>query len=176
MDGGAHGAVSRLRGDAMISRTPLVNAKGSEGERFENRKNERGSITFFGIGMVMVLLFVGGVSTDLWRVFGERRALAEMADSAAAAGSNALDVDAYRSGGVLRLDPTLAEAYAWASLEQQGDRQSLSGQPEVLASTTGVVVVVHGEVELTLLQIFAPGEPLQITVTAESAPTRGLGP
>ncbi len=140
------------------------------------RGRERGSITFFGIGMVMVLLFVGGVSTDLWRAFGERRALAEMADAAAAAGANGLDAEAYRSGGATVLDPALAEQYAWESLSQQTDREALSGPPLVVATPEGVVVEVHGEVELTLLQIFTPGEPLEITVVAESAPSRGLGP
>lgn len=140
------------------------------------RNNQRGSMTFFGVGMVMVLLFVGGISTDLWRAFGERRALAEMADAAASAGSNGIDMETYRQTGVVFLEPTLAEELAWNSLINQADRESLSGKPIVVATADAVTVEVHGQVELVLLQIFAPGEPLEITVAAEAAPARGLGP
>ncbi len=145
-------------------------------DRSSHRQPQRGSMTFFGVGMVMVLLFVGGISTDLWRAFGERRALAEMADAAASAGSNGVDMETYRQTGVVLLDPALAEQLAWDSLVNQADRESLSGTPIVVATADGVTVEVHGQVELVLLQIFAPGEPLEITVAAQSAPARGLGP
>ncbi len=139
-------------------------------------ERQRGSMTFFGVVMVMVLLFVGGISTDLWRAFGERRALAEMADAAASAGSNGVDMEAYRQTGVVLLDPVLAEQLAWDSLVGQADRESLTGTPTVVATAGGVTVEVHGQVELVLLQIFAPGDPLEITVAAQAAPARGLGP
>lgn len=135
---------------------------------------ERGSITFFGIGMVMVLLFVGGLSVDLWRVFGERRALAELADAAAAAGSNGVDLAIYRDTGVVVLDPGLATDLAWDSIERQADKGSLTEVPLIGATPELVVVEVHGQVELTLLKIFAPGDPLEISVIAESTPRRGL--
>ena len=151
-------------------------AKRRAQRRTSHHERQRGSMTFFGVGMVMVLLFVGGISTDLWRAFGERRALAEMADAAASAGSNGVDMETYRQTGVVLLDPALAEQLAWDSLVNQVDRDSLSGTPVVVATADGVTVEVHGQVELVLLQIFAPGEPLEITVAAQAAPARGLGP
>lgn len=147
---------------------------GANSGQTRNQIRERGSITFFGMGMVIILLFVGGLSIDLWRVFGERRALAELADAAAAAGANGVDVGLYRDSGVVVLLPELAENLAWQSIEAQADKGSLSQAPSVLASADSVVVEVYGEVELTLLKIFTPGEPLQIAVTAESGPYRGL--
>lgn len=142
--------------------------------RGASRSGERGSMTLFSVGMVIVLLFVGGVSIDLWRAFGERRALAEMADAAAAAGSNGVDVAHYRDTGIVVLDPQLAEQYAWESLSAQVDRASLHGVPSVAASADGVTVEVYGTVELSLLGLLAPGEPLEITVTADALPRRGL--
>jgi hypothetical protein len=140
------------------------------------RRAERGSLTLFGLGLVTLLLFVGGFSLDLWRAHSERRALAELADAAAAAGANAIDEAAYRSDGSLVLDPLVAEAWAWQSIAGQADQRALVGTPLVVASPEVIVVQVEGEVEMTLLQIFAGGEPFAITVTAEAAPARGLQP
>lgn len=145
-------------------------------QRTRSAPTERGSMTFFGMGMVIVLLFVGGISADLWRVFGERRALTELADAAAAAGANGVDRQLYRDTGTIRLDPGLAHEFAWISIEGQIDQASLSQPPVVDVSPDLIVVEVKGSVELMLLKIFAPGEPLEITVTAESTPIRGLTP
>ncbi len=144
------------------------------GRRLRSERNhESGHVTFFGIGMVVVLLFVSGFSIDLWRAFSERRALAEMADAAAAAGANGVDVVSYRSSGEVRLDPTLAETLAWQSLAAQPDRRSVAGVPTVIADADSVEVVVTGEVEMTLLRVFMDGEPFQVSVRAEAAPRRG---
>lgn len=137
------------------------------------RRTERGQVTLFGIAMVLLLLFVGGLSLDLWRVFSERRALHEVADAAAAAGANGLDTDAYRADGTLRLDPDVAGRLAAESVAWQTDVRSMV---DVAVSVTpeAVFVQVDGEVEMTLLRLFTFGEPFAIRVRAEAAPRRGL--
>ena len=140
------------------------------------RRHERGTMTLLGIGLSTMLVFVGGFSLDLWRAHGERRALAELADAAAAAGANGIDTTVYRSSGELVLDPTLAEQLAWESIAGQADQRSLVGTPLVSSSIDRVVVQVEGEVEMTLLRIFSGGEPFSIQVTAEAVPVRGLDP
>ncbi len=137
---------------------------------------QRGSLTLFGIGLTVMLLFVGGFSVDLWRAHSERRALAEMADAAAAAGANAVDADLLRADGTLRLDPGLAEAYAFDSIANQADRRALTGAPLVQASTEVIVVQLTGQVEMTLLRILSGGEPFEIVVTAEAAPISSFTP
>ena len=134
------------------------------------RCGERGQVTFFGIGMVIVLLFVAGFSIDFWRAFSERRALAEMADAAASAGANGIDVDRYRATGELALEPELAERLAWSSLVAQPDDRSVVGAPVVDANEEIVEVVVRGEVEMTLLSIFMAGEPFEVTVRSVAVP------
>ena len=52
--------------------------------------DEHGMITLWILGLVLVLFAVGGISLDLWRVFGDRRELVSMADAAAAAGAFAI--------------------------------------------------------------------------------------
>ncbi len=141
-----------------------------------DRSSERGTMTLLGIGLSAMLLFVGGFSLDLWRAHSERRALAELADAAAAAGANGIDTSIYRSSGELVLDPSLAEQLAWESIAGQADQRSLAGTP-VVSATAGVVVVqVGGVVEMTLLRVLSGGEPFLIEVTAEAAPVRGLDP
>ncbi|MFT7597818.1 MAG: Flp pilus assembly protein TadG [Acidimicrobiales bacterium] len=130
---------------------------------------ERGSVTLFGLGLVLVLLFVGGISLDLWRAFSERRVLAEVADAGAAAGANGLDIAVYRQTGALVLDPTLAHDVAVASVVSQTDDRSLTGG-SVMADQDTVVVVIEGEVPLTLLRLFTLGEPFVITVRSEASP------
>lgn len=140
------------------------------------RRGERGTMTLFGVGLSVMLLFVGGFSLDLWRAHSERRALAEMADAAAAAGANGIDTATYRSTGELVLDPSLAEALAWESLSGQADDGSLAGTPQVGATADVIVVQLEGEVEMTLLRALSGGEPFTIVVTAEAVPVRGLNP
>ena len=65
--------------------------------------SERGSITFWVLGLSIAVLFLGGISVDLWRVMSDRRELAAVADSAAAAGASAIDVDHWRDTGEIRL-------------------------------------------------------------------------
>ncbi len=136
-------------------------------------KGEQGQVTLFGLGMVLVLLFVFGVSTDLWRLLSTRQALVSAADAAAAAGANGLAVDAYRASGQLALDPERAEALAWDSLEDQRvvvDDASLSASSETIEVTLGVAV------DLVLLDVLAPAEPIRVEAQAEAGPSRGEAP
>jgi hypothetical protein len=135
-------------------------------------RGERGQVTFLGLGLALALLAVGGFSVDLWRVLAERRALAEAADAAAAAGANGVDLEWYRSSGELRLDSARALALAAEHLgrhpgAQRGRVTRLDAGPEE------VVVGLETDVELTLLRLFTLGEPVTVAVTAESRPVRG---
>ncbi len=139
-----------------------------------SRTGERGSVTLLGLGLSIMLLFVGGFSVDLWRVVSERRAIAEVADAAAAAGANGIDVARFRGNGEVLLDPALAESYAWQSLSESRETITIVGTPAVTASPEVIVVEMRGQVEMTLLRIFTLGEPFIIDVAAEAAPARGL--
>ena len=137
------------------------------------RRAQRGQVTFLGIGLAIGLLMVGGISVDLWRVLTARRALAEVADAAAAAGANAVDVAHYRRSGQLRLDPELAVALAEWSLAGQVHPD---GRPTVTlldADTDQVTVALERDVELSLLRMFLLDEPIRVGVAAEAVPVRG---
>ncbi len=136
-----------------------------------NRRDERGTIVLWLLGVCMLLFALGGISLDLWRGFSARRSLAATADAAALAGASAIDEGAYRGSGVVRLDPALAEARAREHVARQLDRAALRSV-EVRADRDAVTVVVRGEVGFTLLGVLDPGGDLPVRVTATATPRR----
>jgi Flp pilus assembly protein TadG len=119
-----------------------------------------------------MMLFVGGISIDLWRAFSERRALAGVVDAAAVAGASGIDTDLYRSSGQVRLDAARSEALAWDNLRRQQDTRSLV-DATVAATPQNVTVTAIGRVDFTLLRVFlSREEPFRVTVRATAEPRR----
>lgn len=135
--------------------------------------NERGSITLWTLGLTVMVLFLGGISLDLWRAFEVRQDLAAMADSAANAGASRIDGATYRETGILQLEAAAARDAVTASLDAQQDRSRISNR--VLPSIDGAVISVtlEGEVDFTLLNVFLLGDgPVRVSATgsAEAIP------
>lgn len=136
------------------------------------RSSDAGSITVWMLGVCVTLLFLGGISLDLWRVLSERRALAGLVDAAAIAGASGIDEGHFRATGQLQLAPRRAEALAAANLAAQADNRSLTAW-SATASTEQVTVTAAGAVEFTLLKALLPDTgPLAIEVTATAPPRR----
>jgi len=136
------------------------------------RVDERGSITLWVLGLCMMMVFVGGISLDLWRAFSERRALAGVVDAAAVAGSNGIDVGYFRETSEVRLDPPRAEQLAADNLAAQSDTRALVAA-DAVATRDDVTVTATGRVDFTLLRIFMAGEePFTVTVRATADPRR----
>ena len=114
---------------------------------------ERGSITLWVLGLAVMVLFLGGISLDLWRAFELREDLAAMADSAANAGASQVDGTVYRETGTLQLDGPAAAAAADANLDAQQDSGRISTRT-ITAAGPVLTVQLEGEVEFTLLRIF----------------------
>jgi len=133
--------------------------------------NDRGSITLWTLGLTVMVLFLGGISLDLWRAFEVREDLAAMADSAANAGASYVDATTFRDTGVLILDGPAAAAAAGANLDAQQDSAKILNRT---IATNGPVltVTVEGEVSFTLLQIFLGGGSVDVKATgsAEAVP------
>jgi uncharacterized membrane protein len=129
---------------------------------------DRGSITVWTLGMVLVVMFLGAISFDLWSGFSTRREFAGAADQAAQAGANALDEALFRSTGERKLDPSRAEALAEDNLAAQG----LDGVTGVAidANADQVIVELTANVDVGLLRIFGGGDPLVVHVRAVGQP------
>ena len=135
------------------------------------KTNDRGFLTIWLLGLCLLLLVLGGVSLDLWRVFSERQALAGLADSASLAGAAGLDLDAARRGLIL-LDPTDAARRAQASIASQADKGSLvvsSVKIVVVQDPSEVTVSADGQVHLTLLRLLLGDRPVTLHVSSTAA-------
>jgi hypothetical protein len=135
-------------------------------------RSESGSVTLWMLGLCVMVLFVGGLSLDLWRGFAERRALAAMADAAAVAGAGAVDEVALRTSGIVRLNPDRAAVLARRSLAGQPGAAAIQGA-SVRAGPRLVAVDVFGVVEFTLLRVLLPDDPFTVSVSARATPVRG---
>ncbi|MBW3576906.1 MAG: Tad domain-containing protein [Actinobacteria bacterium] len=136
-----------------------------------SRGGEGGSITLWMLGLCVVVLFLGGINLDLWRVFTARRDLAGWVDGAAVAGASAIDVDVYRATATARLDPAAAEERACRYLATHAD--PFPGCGGVRATASVIEVAASRQVDLTLMRILMPGQPpLTIDVAAHVEPRR----
>jgi hypothetical protein len=130
--------------------------------------DERGTVTLWVLGLCVAVLFLGGLSLDLWRAVGDRRELAGMADAAASAGANGLDENALRAGR-LRLDPVRVEALARATLDQFPHARVLD-RVDIRVEGIRVVVTLRDHVNFSLLGVFMPGRQFTVEVAAAAQP------
>lgn len=134
---------------------------------------ERGSVTLWTLGLTVMVLFLGGVSLDLWRAFEVRQDLAAMADSAANAGASHIDEAVYRDSGVVVLDAGAARRAVNDSLDSQQDRNRIITRTTPDVDGAGVSVTLEGEIEFTLLRVFLLGQGsirVSATGSAEALP------
>ncbi len=133
-------------------------------------RGERGAVTLWILGLCVAVLFLGGLSLDLWRAFATRRAMAEAADAAAIAGASGLEETELRQGVVV-LDPRRAEVLARQNLADQELPDGVTAG-DVHVDADGVEVSLEGVVDLTLLRIFLGERDLDVAVSARADPRR----
>jgi Flp pilus assembly protein TadG len=130
--------------------------------------DERGTITLWVLGLAISLMFLGGLSLDLWRAVADRRELSSMADTAATAAANGIDLEALRAG-TLRLDPERARAIALASLAEDPHHDALDAI-DIEIDGNRVTVSLRDHVRFSLLGIFMHGQSFEIQVHASAEP------
>jgi type II secretory pathway component PulM len=129
---------------------------------------ERGTITLWVLGLCIALMFLGGLSLDLWRAVAARRQLSAMADAAATAGANGVDVDQLRAGTV-HVTPERARALASDALERTSGAHTVDAA-RVDVDGNRVTVTLRDHVDFSLLGIFLGGRHFDIEVHATSEP------
>ena len=132
------------------------------------RRDEQGTMTLFVLGLCISVLFLGGLSLDLWRVIAVRRALVAMSDAGASAGANGLDPGALRRGQLL-LDPRLARAEAGGALRAHSGWSAVDAA-QIDVTDTRVTVTVRARVGFTLLGIFVHGDPVEVQASSSAEP------
>lgn len=95
-----------------------------------NRLSEdRGSVLLLGIGWIVICLLALAVMTDVTAAFLQRRQLMAVADAAALAGAQTIDLDAYYAQGAqigTRLSPAQVVAAARSHAAAYGDVPGMS--------------------------------------------------
>jgi uncharacterized membrane protein len=137
---------------------------------------ERGAVTIWGIGLILVLFGVAGLAIDTWRVFAERQALAGLADSASIAGATAVDVVEFRDSGTVQLDQGLAAARASAYLNEHAPDLDDDIAAAITFPANGIEVTLTREVELTIIGAFLEEGVVGMEVSAYSTPGERVGP
>jgi hypothetical protein len=130
--------------------------------------HERGTITLWVLGLCIALMFLGGLSLDLWRAVAARRELSAMADAAASAGANGVDADQLRAGTV-RVTPERARALASDALDRYPHARALDAA-RVDVGGNRVTVTLRDHVDFSLLGIFLGGRHFDVEVHATSEP------
>jgi Flp pilus assembly protein TadG len=132
------------------------------------RRDQRGTITLWVLGLTVAVLFLSGLGVDLWHAIATRREVSLMADTAATAGANGLDESALR-GGRLQLDNRRVLALVAAQLAQYPSSAHLVDE-EVTTNGVRVTVVLRERVRFSLLGIFMPGEEFTVQASATAEP------
>lgn len=137
-------------------------------------QREQGSVLVLTVGLVAVVALFVGVVTDASKLFLERQTLAAVADGAATAAAQQVDVQAVYDGGLvaaLPLSPAGAAAAAAGSVQQSARDGGLVGLTLDAVTVDGpdVVVTVSARAVLPLAGLVT-GAPdgVLITVTARA--------
>lgn len=123
--------------------------------------------------MAMMVMVIGGISVDLWRIIADHRELTGLVDGAAIAGATAVDVEAFEADPTA--DPILDPAEATARVCQyMNDHAGVTSCPSATLTVdfptdlTGIEVGYQRDVELTLLRVVEVGGADPVAVYAEA--------
>lgn len=134
---------------------------------------ERGAVVIWSLGLILMLFFAGGLALDLWRVLSWHGTLTGIADKAALAGANEMNVSAlfYNRFELDRSSAKrTAEEFAQNQPEWDDDSMTVTAIVKKDRDRWRVYVKVSGEVQLTLLRLFAPPQGITVPVTSSAYP------
>lgn len=137
-------------------------------------RSERGSVTFWMLGLSLLLLLFGGLALDFWRALALQRELAAIADSASVAAGSGIDEEHYRATGEVLIDADRAAGIGSSYVASQDvtlDQLIVTTAPDGLS----VSVFVVDRLELGLMGVFVD-QTAPLTVTAEATAAPALVP
>ena len=122
--------------------------------------SERGAVSTFLAVLALALLAAAGLVVDGGRKVNTLREASNVADNAARAGAQAVDVDTLRTDGTVLLLPGAAEQQARDYLAELGHTAS-----EIIVTGDAITVTV----ELTVDPVLLPTGPITVTATETAA-------
>ncbi|BCJ63000.1 pilus assembly protein TadG-related protein [Polymorphospora rubra] len=133
----------------------------------ERTADDSGQVTAFAVVMTVALLAVAGLVLDAGLALTEKVRALDIAQAAARAGAQELDLYQYRTRDVAELDPNRAATAARAWLASAG----VDG--EATATTNTVTVTVRRTSRTQLLQIVGVRQ-LAVSATATATAVQGV--
>ncbi|MEV0396512.1 pilus assembly protein TadG-related protein [Polymorphospora rubra] len=133
----------------------------------ERTADDSGQVTAFAVVMTVALLAVAGLVLDAGLALTEKIRALDIAQAAARAGAQELDLYQYRTRNVAELDPNRAATAARAWLESAG------ADGEATATTSTVTVTVRRTSRTQLLQIVGVPQ-LAVSATATATAVQGV--
>ena len=126
-------------------------------------RDDRGSATGWAIGLVAVVALLAGAVLDGGNAMAARVQALDIAQQAARAGANCLDITLLREQSLVRLDPAAAESAARRFLDQIGATGT------VVATDTLITVTVARDQPTLLLDVVGVAS-IHTTATATAVP------
>lgn len=114
--------------------------------------SEDGAITVFVVALTLALMLTAGLVYDGGRILASRQRARDLADNAARAAAQRVDLNALRAGSALELDTAAAEFAANDYLAAAG----YDGEVTVTGDTVEVTVSIT--TEMVLLQLAGIGQ------------------
>ena len=133
----------------------------------ERTGGDAGQVTPFAVLMTVAVLAVAGLVLDAGLALSEKVRALDIAQAAARAGAQELDLYKYRTNNVAELDPTRAASAARAWLTSTGV------EGEATATTTTVIVTVRRTTDTQLLQIVGVRQ-LAVSASATATAVQGV--
>jgi hypothetical protein len=133
------------------------------------KERDSGQVTAMVVVMIAALILLAGLVLDGGLVLAARQNALTLAQEAARAGAQGIDLSEYRQDGTLVLLPARAEADARAYLAAAGS----SGTVEVSGDTVTVTVAVTQPMQILSI---AGLHSVTVHATASAVPDRGNVP
>lgn len=127
--------------------------------------DERGQVTIFVVGMMLVCFSIAGIAFDGTRAFLYRRTLQSAADAAVLDAAMTLDTAAIYETGKVQLDPDAARASLIGSLRDRG----IASSGSISISEDRVRVVLREELHTSFLGLVGIAS-IPVAVEAVSEP------
>lgn len=132
-------------------------------------RDDRGSITLWLVGLVMIVFAVGGIGIDLWRGLAAHRYVASVVDAAAVAAGSAIDEEMWRFEGELILDPDRVRDHVALSVAAQSGGPDVAYAVATAPDGSRATITAATTVDLTLLALLVEGA-LEVSATATASP------
>lgn len=106
-------------------------------------RSDDGSLSILVVGLAAALLMVAGLLYDGGQILTARREAFAVADNAARAGAQALDVATLRTSGTTRLDPPAASHAVRSYLDRVGHTGHVTVEGDQVEVVVSVTVDLH---------------------------------